>query len=778
MTLRDIAVAFGFEVDKKSVSAAENTIKSLKNLAGKALGALGIGFSAVQLKKFSDDCIQTASDISEMESKFDVVFRGMEKDVDGWATKFAKNIGRSKYDIKTYLADAQNLLVGFTDGSDEARRSSADLAQEMTSLALDIASFANTDEDVAVQRMTKAVMGESEAGKELGAVLNDLTRAEAMQRMGMKGTYEKLTQYDKMLVNLNAIQYQSKDAIGDCANSLDRYESKTRQQQAAMKDLKATVGNGLLPVMSELKSWQIKLTQGAVEYAKKIFGETEEENKLQKAMEKVHGIMKKMKPDFDRFIDSVRRWIDFIKRIIDKLGGVENVLKILGIVAGAFFAVIQAAKIMRFIKDAKKMADLMGKLSKVFEVGKLKVLAIIAVIVVLALVIEDFVQFLRGNDSIIGEVFDKLGIGSENARQKIFEAFGKAKDFLLKIWPHIRDALIAVLDEICEAAKIVFDALATAVKIIFEVLKAFWNKWGEDIKAWFSTLWGFLGSIAQGFMDVIIGIADFVKSVFTGDWQGAWEAIKQIFFGVMIMISNFGSAIWETLKLLFKIGLDFVSGIWNSAWGAISTFFIGIWNKIVAYFSGIWTKIKDGVTSGISSIKENIVTGFNAAIDWIKALPEQALQWGADIISGIAKGIWNSIGKIGEAAKGVGNKIKSFLHFSVPDEGPLVDYESWMPDFMEGMAKGISNNEGTVIDKIRSLANGISTLMQAATAKTRTATTSTVNNTTSSVTQNVNIDNTYNGGTTESQKTVSKGMKKSAADATTEMARALAYARG
>ena len=97
---------------------------------------------------------------------------------------------------------------------------------------------------------------------------------------------------------------------------------------------------------------------------------------------------------------------------------------------------------------------------------------------------------------------------------------------------------------------------------------------------------------------------------------------------------------------------------------------------------------------------------------------------------------------------------------------------------MEGMAKGISNNEGTVIDKIRSLANGISTLMQAATAKTRTATTSTVNNTTSSVTQNVNIDNTYNGGTTESQKTVSKGMKKSAADATTEMARALAYARG
>ena len=53
-----------------------------------------------------------------------------------------------------------------------------------------------------------------------------------------------------------------------------------------------------------------------------------------------------------------------------------------------------------------------------------------------------------------------------------------------------------------------------------------------------------------------------------------------------------------------------------------------------------------------------------------------------------------------------------------------------------------------------------------------------VNNSSSSVTQNVNIDNSYSGGSTEAQKNVSKAMKKSATDATTQMARALAYARG
>lgn len=33
---------------------------------------------------------------------------------------------------------------------------------------------------------------------------------------------------------------------------------------------------------------------------------------------------------------------------------------------------------------------------------------------------------------------------------------------------------------------------------------------------------------------------------------------------------------------------------------------------------------------------------------------------------------------------------------SVPDEGPLTDYETWMPDFMSGLAKGIEKSKGMV----------------------------------------------------------------------------------
>lgn len=57
---------------------------------------------------------------------------------------------------------------------------------------------------------------------------------------------------------------------------------------------------------------------------------------------------------------------------------------------------------------------------------------------------------------------------------------------------------------------------------------------------------------------------------------------------------------------------------------------------------------------------------------------EQAFQWGTDFIGGIVNGIKSMIGKVGEAVSPVAYKIRSFLHFSVPDEGPLTDYESWI----------------------------------------------------------------------------------------------------
>lgn len=70
----------------------------------------------------------------------------------------------------------------------------------------------------------------------------------------------------------------------------------------------------------------------------------------------------------------------------------------------------------------------------------------------------------------------------------------------------------------------------------------------------------------------------------------------------------------------------------------------------------------------------------------------EAGSWGADLVSGLAKGILGGSGIIAKAVSWIGGIIKGFLHFSRPDEGPLREYEKWMPDMIQGMADGIRDN--------------------------------------------------------------------------------------
>mgnify|MGYP002579591338 CR=1 FL=1 len=82
-------------------------------------------------------------------------------------------------------------------------------------------------------------------------------------------------------------------------------------------------------------------------------------------------------------------------------------------------------------------------------------------------------------------------------------------------------------------------------------------------------------------------------------------------------VSGAVSAVWETISTVFSAIWEFISGVATNIWTSITTAF---------------TNILSGITGTIGNIKDSIVTGFTAAIDWIKALPAQAVQWGKDII--------------------------------------------------------------------------------------------------------------------------------------------------
>lgn len=769
MTIRDIAVAFGFEVDKKSEKDAESSIKGLKSLASKLLGAIGIVFSVKGLS----DLAQAAADVEALQSQFSQVFGEIESDASDRLESIADDTGVLVNRMKGSFVQ----IAAFSKTTGATQEEALNIADRGMKAVADSAAFYDRSLKSVTESLQSFLKGNYENDAALGLSCTETTRNAAANELYGK-SFKDLSEYQKQLTLLKMVEDANKasGALGQAARESDTWTNQLGNLKQSLIDLKAATGSTFLKPAVFVLKLLTRLTQGATKAVQSL---TAENGLLTRATERYHALVKLLQPAIDRMTSVMSRGftkgVEVTKEIVERLGGIDNVMQILAITAAAFFLVMNWSKI---ITGAKMFMQLIAGIGKIFSLANLKILAIVGAIVVLTLIVEDFINFLLGNDSVIGTFFDKAGIGADNARQAVFDAFGKIKEFLIPVWDAIFEALSAVWNALYETGRVVFYGISKVIEVVFGWIQIFWNSWGSQILAWFNVLWGSLGGILNGFLEIIKGVANFIASVFTGDWQGAWEAIKQIFLAVLAVIVNFAAAVWETIKLLFSMGLSAISAVWNSVWGAISSFFMGIWNGIVSFLDGIWNNIVAGVTGAVSTVKTTIVEGLTAAINWIKSLPESAVKWGSDIIDGIVKGIKGAIGKVGDAVKGIAEKITSFLHFSVPDEGPLTDYESWMPDFMQGLAKGIGDNDYLVLDKVRNMAGDIAMLIKSATANVRTAAAGAVNNVRSSVTQNVNIDNTYNGGGVEAQKNVSRAMKKSATDATTEMARALEYARG
>lgn len=724
MTIRDIGILFGYKVDQASEQKVEGSIKSLKSMASKVLGAVGITLSVAGIKSAIDGCVEVASSVKEMQNKFDVVFGDMRDDVDKWAQDYSDAIGRNKSDIKTYLADQQNLLVGFG----MTRQAGAEMAEQMTSLALDLASFGNMDETASVNAMTKAVMGESEAAKTLGAVLNDSTRAQAMATLGLKGTYDKLDQLTKMQVNYQAILQQSPDAIGDCQRSLDSYESTKKRYIAKLKEIKTIVGQFFLPTYQKI------LSIGA------------------------------------KGLTMIRDWLQKLTDLTDKLGGSQRVLSVLAAAFTAMLVAMNLKKIGAAITGFTKLARAIG-------LGHGKALAFFAVFLLLALVIEDFISFMRGDKSLLGTMLERAGVDCEKLRQNIVGVWTKIKQAIGYIGEGIRNVVVPIFEGIRTAAVVAFEEIQQAVAKVAPGIAQFFKELSSgkvDKKKW-TDIGESIGRIAAGVVAVIAAV----------------KGISAI-FGVITTVISVVKAVISVIKLAFVVVKSIITVI--KVVGAVISVLASAFGPVIlaiaaAIAIGVllwknWDKIREaagnlleGIKATIGNVRDAIVTGIQAAIDWITSLPAEALKWGSDIIDGIVSGIQSAVGRVGEAVKGVADKIKSFLGFSEPEDGPLSDFHTYMPDMIDLMASGITSGKKKVKDALEGMTGEMSVIAKAnvvSKATGRGATGRTTGGRT--VTQNVNINNQFNGDRAGQQKS-SEAMDKAAGDATGEMARALAFAK-
>ena len=330
------------------------------------------------------------------------------------------------------------------------------------------------------------------------------------------------------------------------------------------------------------------------------------------------------------------------------------------------------------------------------------------------------------------------------------------KNFFVGIWTAIYNSVAEKINLIKTVITVVWNAIHTAISTVLNAI------WSVITTVW-QTIYDFISPLLEAFRYLFETIFEAIHIIISRvmDWihekiTTAWENIKAVVTIVLEAIKTVIETVWNAIHTAISTVLDaiwsVISSIWNSikehitntlntihtvvsaVWNAISGFVSGVlntissvvssvWNAIKntvstvmsaikATVSSIWDSVKNAVTQKIAAIKDTIVGGFNAAVNFIKDLGSQAFSWGADIIDGIVNGIKSMIGSLADCVTGVADTIREFLHFSVPDKGPLTDYESWMPDFMKGLAKGIDKSKKYVEAAVSGVADAMTLTMQ------------------------------------------------------------------
>lgn len=210
--------------------------------------SLAYGVAGAAAVQFAMDAVKSASDLEESQNKVRQVFGASAAQIEEWAGNSAKALGQSSRQALEAAGTYGNLLRAFGSTEQEA----AKMSMRLVELASDLASFNNTSVDDALLALRSGLTGETEPLKRFGIALTDARlRQEAMALGLVETTSSVLPPAIKAQAAYSIALKDSALAQGDFARTSDGLANSTKTLTAQIDDLKAQLGEALVPVVQE-----------------------------------------------------------------------------------------------------------------------------------------------------------------------------------------------------------------------------------------------------------------------------------------------------------------------------------------------------------------------------------------------------------------------------------------------------------------------------------------------------------------------------------------------
>lgn len=258
-----------------------------------------------------------------------------------------------------------------------------------------------------------------------------------------------------------------------------------------------------------------------------------------------------------------------------------------------------------------------------------------------SLATESLVKWIDNDGATIGEFFDNIQLQMADVMNFVGGVFSDIGNFLLGWWDgeggseifqnvcdmflNIGTTLMNVYNDwimpawnfivgVFQSAwtdclKPIFEQLWTVFGKVCDCIATIWNNWLSplvnfisdtlgpvfnavlrNIQSIFETVFRVIGDVVGGILKSFGGLIDFITGVFSGNWEKAWNGIK-----------------------------DFFGGIWDGIWGIIKGFVNLIIDGINLLLTGIYTVVA-AIVNTIGGIADAIGSIFGQ--DWSFSMPK------------------------------------------------------------------------------------------------------------------------------------------------------------